>query len=329
MRTSLSTASAYILGLGMVLGMAATLAAATPANAQAWPSKPIELIVPWTAGGGVDFIGRAMAHSFSEQFGQKVFVTNREGAAGTIGFRTLADATPDGYIIGGGPATPITNSPYLVSGVRYTPESFDYICQYFENVFAVTVTKDSKFATAKDLIEAAKVSPTKLNYGSAGVGSIGHLSVETMGDALKLNLQHVPFRGDAAVLPVLLKGDLDFMVAALSSVRGRNDIRVLAVFSDARQPIFSDVPSVRELGVTNPLVQGLNGIFAPKGLPQATRAALEKACATAVKSDTVAKAMDTTGQVVAYLSGDQFRARAIADFKAKGELIRRLGLENK
>jgi tripartite-type tricarboxylate transporter receptor subunit TctC len=305
------------------------LAGGTPGNAQTWPTKPIELIIPWTAGGGVDLIGRSMAQSISDQVGQKVFVSNREGAAGTIGFRAVADATPDGYMLGGGPATPITNSPYLVSGVRYTPDSFDYICQYFENVFAVTVTKNSKFATIKDLIEAAKASPQKLNYGSAGVGTIGHLSAETMGDALKLNLQHVPFRGDAAALPVLLKGDLEFMVPALSSVRGRDDIRVLAVFSEARQPTVPDVPSVRELGVTNPLVQGLNGLFAPKGLPAATKTALEKACATAVKSEAVAKAMDNTGQIVAYLDGDQFRARAVADYKAKGELIRRLGLENK
>lgn len=325
MRKSPFAASATAL----ILIVAYAFAGATSANAQAWPTKPIELIIPWSPGGGVDFIARAMAQSMSEQLGQKMFVTNREGAAGTIGFRAVADAAPDGYVLGGGPATPITNAPYLVSGVHYTPESFDYICQYFENVFAIVVAKDSKFTTAKELIDAAKTSPVKLNYGSPGVGSIGHLSAETLGDGLKLNLQHVPFRGDAAGLPVLLKGDLDFMVPALSSVRGRNDVRVLAVFSDSRQPILPDVPSVRELGVTNPLVQGLNGIFAPKGLPPAAKTALEKTCADAVKSSVVAKAMDTTGQVVAYLSGDQFRARAIADYKAKGELIRRLGLENK
>ena len=312
-------ASAFVLAL----------VGATTAHAQSWPSKPIELIVPWTPGGGVDIIALAMAQSMSDQLGQKVFVTNREGAAGTIGFRALADAPADGNLLGAGPATPITNAPYLVKGVRHTPESFDYICQYFENVFGVVVTKGSKFATAKDLIAAAQASSVKLNYGSPGVGSIGHLSAETMVDALKLSAQHVPFRGDAAALPVLLKGDLDFLVPALSSVRGRDDVRVLAVFSNERQPTLPNVPSVRELGVTNPLVQGLNGIFAPKGLPPATKTALEKACATAVKSDVVAKAMNNTSQVVAYLTGDQFRARAIADYKAKGDLIRRLGLENK
>ena len=126
------------LGIGSLLAVAITGMGA-PASAQTWPSRPIELIVPWTAGGGVDVVARAMAQAMSTKLGQNVFVNNREGAGGTIGFRVLASAAPDGYMLGAGPATPVTNAPYLVKGVTYTPESFEYICQYFENVFAVVV----------------------------------------------------------------------------------------------------------------------------------------------------------------------------------------------
>ena len=316
------------MATAIVAASAPTCAGAqTSAGSPAWPSRPIEMIVPWTAGGGVDIVARAMAQVMSEQLGQNVFVSNRDGAAGTIGFRALAAAPADGYMLGAGPATPITNAPYLVKGVRYDADSFEYICQYFENVFAVVVNANSGFTTAREFIAAAASSPVKLNYGSPGVGSIGHLSAENMAEALKLNIQHVPFRGDAAALPVLLKGDLDFLVPAVSSVRGQN-VRVLAVFSDQRHPTLPQVPTARELGVSVSVSQGLNGIFAPKGLPPPVKAALERACALAVRSDAVARAAQNTGVTIDYLSATRFRDRSVADYKFKGELIKRLGLES-
>ena len=292
-----------------------------------WPARPIELIVPWTAGGSVDIVARGMAQAMSDRLGQNVFVSNRDGAAGTLGFRQLAAAPADGYTLGAGPATPITNAPYLVKGVRYDASAFEYICQYFENVFAVVVRADSPHKTARDFIAAAAASPVKLNYGSAGVGSIGHLSAETLAEALKLKVQHVPFRGDAAALPVLLKGDLDFAVLAVASVRDQN-VRVLAVFSDRRQASLPDVPTAKELGVATPMVQGLNGIFAPRGLPANVREALETACAAAVRTEAVNRTTINAGQVIDYLTGLQFRDRVVADYAFKGELIKRLGLES-
>lgn len=315
------------LRMGLAGALALIGAGITAAAAQTWPSRPIELIVPWTAGGGVDIVARAMAQVMSEQLGQNVFVSNRDGAGGTIGFRALAAAPADGYTLGAGPATPITNAPYLVKGVRYDAESFDYICQYFENVFAVVVNADGKYADAKGFIAAAASSPVKLNYGSPGMGSIGHLSAENMGEALKLNIQHVPFRGDAAALPVLLKGDLDFLVPAVSSVRGQA-VRVLAVFSEQRHPTLPDVPTAKELGVTASVTQGLNGIFAPKGLAPAVKLALENACAAAVRTEVVARAAQNTGVTIDYLTSTRFHDRSVADYRFKGELIKRLGLES-
>ncbi|RAI45042.1 tripartite tricarboxylate transporter substrate binding protein [Rhodoplanes roseus] len=313
----------FLLGLALAFAPAATQA---QAPAPIWATRPVELIVPWTAGGGVDIVARAMAQAMSAEIGQTVFVTNREGAGGTLGFRALVAATPDGHVLAAGPATPVTNAPYLVKGVAYDAESFEYICQYFENVFAVVVRADSKFKTAQDFVAAAKASPTELTYGSPGVGSIGHLSAENMGAALHMKLQHIPFRGDAAGLPVLLKGDIDFLVPAVSSVRGQN-VRVLAVFSETRHPSLPDVPTAKELGVERSLSQGLNGLFAPKGIPAQVKASLERACANAVKSESVVKALENTGQVAAYLDSAQFRARIADDYKLKGELIRRLGLK--
>jgi len=255
-----------------------------------------------------------------------VVVQNRDGAGGTIGFGALASASPDGYTLGFGPSTPIANAPYLVKGVRYNPESFEYICQVFENPFSIAVGPNSPYKTIQDLLAAAK--DKALNFGHAGLGSIPHLSVENFAHAMNAKVQHLPFRGDAAMLPVLMKGDLDFGAPALSSIRGNDKIRPLVVFSEKRSPNYPDVPTAREVGLTTAVPPGQNGLYAPKGLPAEVKEALEKACANAVKSDGVLKVVGNTGSSVSYMDGKQFHDQTVADYKFKGELIKRLGLGN-
>ncbi|MEA2947108.1 MAG: hypothetical protein QOI40_2438, partial [Alphaproteobacteria bacterium] len=225
------------------------------ANAQSWPTRPIEVIIPFPAGGSVDVIGRAVATGISEELGQQVVVSNRDGASGTIGFNALASAPPDGYTLGAGPTTPIANAPYLMKGVRYGVDSFDYICHVFENAFTITVAPQSKFKSARELLDAAAENPGKLSYGHSGNGTIPHLAVENLADALKIKFQPVPFRGESAVMPVLLKGDIDFASAAVVTIRGQN-FRPLLVFSDARHPALPDLPTARELGVTTSVPPG-------------------------------------------------------------------------
>jgi tripartite-type tricarboxylate transporter receptor subunit TctC len=303
-------------------------AAAWPlsARAQNWPARPMEMIIPFPAGGGVDIIGRAVANAMSVDLGQNIVIANRDGVAGTVGFNALASAAPDGYTLGAGPTTPIANAPFLVKGVRYQVESFDYICQYFENIFVLAVKQQSRFKLAKELITTAAANPGKLTYGHAGVGSIPHLAVENLAEALHVKFTPVPFRGDSLMLPILLKGDLDFASTALSSIRGL-DLRVLVVFADMRLPGLPDVPTTKELGVFDSVPPGHNGVFAPRGLPEPIRNRLEIACANAAKSEVVHRAIADAGLRVTYLDGAQFHEQTVADYKFKGELIRRLGLD--
>ncbi len=310
--------------LRLLSGAAALVMVSTAAVAQNYPTRSIEVIIPFAAGGGVDVIGRAVAASVAEQLGQSAVVQNRDGAGGTIGFNTLANAAPDGYTLGFGPSTPIANAPYLVKGVRYEVDSFDYICQVFENVFSIAVGPTSPIKTAKELFAAAGTKG--LTFGHAGLGSIPHLSVENLAEALKVKVQHVPFRGDAAMLPVLIKGDLDFGAPAISSIRGNPGIRPLVVFSEKRHPSYPDVPTAGELGVKTAVPPGQNGLYAPKGLPKEVKDTLEHACAQAVKAETVLKVINNAGLSPAYLTGQQFRDQTVADYKFKGELIKRLGL---
>jgi tripartite-type tricarboxylate transporter receptor subunit TctC len=227
--------------------------------------------------------------------------------------------------IAAGPTTPIANAPYLMKGVRYGVESFDYICHVFENAFTITVAPGSKFKSIKELLDVAAANPGKLSYGHSGNGTIPHLSIENFADALKLKFQGVPFRGESAIMPVLLKGDIDFAAAAVVTIRGQ-DFRPLAVFSDRRHPALPDIPTARELGVMTSVPPGQNGVFAPRGLPPEVKATLERTCADVVKGPVVQRAMTNAGQTVHYLTGAEFQALTAADYKFKGELIRRLGL---
>jgi tripartite-type tricarboxylate transporter receptor subunit TctC len=308
------------------LAVSALLLAAVDGNAQSWPTRPLDVIIPFPAGGSSDVIGRSVASALSELLGQQVVVANRDGASGTIGFNALASAPADGYTLGFGPTTPIANAPYLVKGVRYNVDSFDYLCQVFENPFTLSVASGSKLRSAGDLLAAAREHPGKLSYGHAGNGTIPHLAVENLADSLQLKLQAVPFRGENAILPVLLKGDVDLGTVAVVSLRGGHNFRPLLVFAPQRHAALADVPTERELGVGTSVPPGHQGLFAPKGLRPEVRAALERACAEAMKRDVVRTAIANAGHSVTYLTGAQFQAQTEADYKFKGELIRRLGL---
>lgn len=312
----------------MLAGVTVAVVMSGAASAQQkWPSRNIEIIIPFSPGSGVDLIGRSVAAAFTEQLGQTAVVINREGAAGTLGFSTVAAAAPDGHMLAFGPTTPIANAPYLVKGVRYTADSFDYICQVFENIFTLSVGPQSKIASAQELFAAAKEKPGVLTYGSAGLGTIPFLSVENLAEALKLKFQHVPFRGDAPVVPALLSGQIDAGSVGISSIRGNDKIRPLLVFADERHPAYPNVPVAKELGVGTSVPPGHNGLFAPKNLPGDVRAGLEKACADALKHDAVLRAVNNTGMSFKHLNSAQFQAQTLADYKSKGELIKRLGLE--
>ena len=314
------------IAAAVLLAIAAGSGAAPTAYAQSWPSRQIEMIIAFPAGSGVDVIGRALAQAIAQQTGQNVIVLNRDGAAGTLGFATLAAAAPDGHTLAFGPTTPIANAPYLVKGVRYNVESFSYICQVFENVFAIAVGPQSKITSAQELLAAAKANPGTLTYGHAGLGTIPHLSMENTAEALNQKFAAVPFRGDAPLVPALLRGEVDFAAVGVSTIRPQPSIRPLAIFSDRRHAAYPDVPTVKELGVPTSVPPGHNGLFAPAGLPAEVRNALEGACRSILKQDAVAKVMTNTGQSIEYLNGADFHAQTVTDYKSKGALIKRLGL---
>lgn len=299
--------------------------AAPPALTQdaAYPSRPIQVVIAWSPGGFVDSIGRTFAHVFSQALGQPATVMNRLGAAGTIGASAVATAAPDGYTLGFGPLTPITNAPHLMKSVTYRPDSFDYICQVFENGFGIVVSQDSPLKSLPDLIAHLKANPGTA-YGHLGIGVLSHLYIENIAHERGLSATGTPYKGEAAMLPDVMTGRLSFGVVSVAGMRGK-DVRLLGVFLDRRHPGFPDVPTVSEAGLPT-LSAPRNGWFAPKGLPPETLRKLRAACEAGMNSDEIKTAFNRVNQPTAYLSGPEIAAKTSSEFEQAGRLIRSLKL---
>ena len=316
MRTSLTTGRLALLAL--------CCAAFNAFGQGTYPSRPITVIVPFQAGQGVDVMARALAVELARITGQAFPVVNREVAAATIGFTALANAAPDGYTVSISPNTPLTVAPHLLKSVSYTYDAFIPVCQSFENVMAVFVGPASPYKTLGEMFAAGQAQPGKFNWGTTGVGSVPHLSGAAALQAARVSATHVPFRGEPQLLPQLIANEVTFAAASISGMAGRG-VRALAVFSDQRHAAFPDVPTMAELGYPAG-VPGLNGMFVPRGTPEAVLNVLEKACADATASEGFRTSAARLHQRVAYLGRRDFDRRLRNDYDEKAKLVRSLGI---
>jgi tripartite-type tricarboxylate transporter receptor subunit TctC len=256
--------------------LAALIAAATaigPAAvaAQAYPVKPIRMILPFPPGGPTDITGRAIAQKLSEQLGQTVVPENRPGAAGNLGLEIGAKAPPDGYAI------TLTAPPIAVSPSLYTKLNYDAVRDFapvslvaaIQNIMVVHNSVPAR--NVKEFIALARRHPGKLNFSSSGAGSTNHLASEMLKGRFKLNMVHVPFKGSAPALVALMSGEVDFGTmatpGAIPIVRA-SKVRPLAVLSAKREPALPDVPTMAESGVDDFVVPIWYGILAPAGTPR-------------------------------------------------------------
>jgi tripartite-type tricarboxylate transporter receptor subunit TctC len=239
-------------------------------HAQAWPTKPIKLIVPFPAGGGTDAFARPLAAYLSQQLGQQFYIDNRGGAGGTIGADIAAKSPPDGYT-------------FLVGAVHHTIAESVYVkLPYSLQRDLVPVTLVSivpnvvvlnpkvPIGSIKELIEYAKANPDKLNYGSAGNGTSHHLAPEMFKTLTGVKINHVPYKGAGPAMQDLVAGQVDLMFDGMGSsapqIRG-GKLKPLAVTTTTRSPAFPDVPTMQEAGVPDYEVTTWYGLWAPAGTP--------------------------------------------------------------
>jgi len=294
------------------------------AAAQTYPSRPVELIVPYSVGGSVDVMARAFGRELSEILSTQVVINNRDGAGGTIGVAAVASARPDGYTVLFSPSSPLTQAPFLMVRLPYQPDSITPICQIFENPFVIAVRKDSPIHSIKELLDQARQQPGKLSYGHAGPGSVPHLATANLAKSSGVSFNEIAFRGDAQVIPQLLGGHIDFGALGVSSVVGK-DLRILAVYGDKRLPGLPEVPAITEFGIKHAVI-ARNGLYVSQGVPQAARDKLQQACHAATEKGEFQKAAGQLYQQVNYLDSATFASRLASDNETNRALIQSLGL---
>jgi len=253
------------------LAVAFALALSAFAASAQYPVKPIRLVVPFPPGAGTDTVARYVAQKLSDRLGQQVIVDNRTGAGGAIGAAEVAKADPDGYTLLF-VASPFTTVAASARNPGYDPVGqFAPVAPIASGPLAFVVAPSVPAATMREFIDLARREPGKLNYGSAGSGSVNHLALELFMARTATTLVHVPYRGIADATKDLLGGTLQAMTASIPAalpLAADKRVRVLAVTGARRIPQMPDVPSWQEQGVTNAEVINYWGIVAPAGTPR-------------------------------------------------------------
>ena len=309
--------------IGRLLLGAFMACAPLAAQAQApFPSRPIQVVNPASAGSISDTLLRALAPGLQSRLGQPIAVVNREGASGAIGTAQVARAAPDGYTLLFGAVYALSVLPAIRNDTGYRAEQFEPICRTFVNTMTLAVRPDSPLRSVADLARAA---PGSLRWGHQGVASIPHLAMMELVQASGLQAQDVPYRGEPAAIVDLIGGRLDFVAIVMGSLRGR-DLRPIAVFGQQRHPLLPEVPTVIEQGY--PVAPtSFGGLLAPAGTPLAVRQRIEAACAGAARDEGYREAARRGFQPdEPYAGMDAFGAAIRRDVEEKGRLLRALNL---
>jgi tripartite-type tricarboxylate transporter receptor subunit TctC len=242
----------------------------TSASAQGWPQKPVTLIVPFAAGGNTDGIARMTGQRLSEAFGKPFIVENRPGAAGAIAAEDAAKAPPDGYTLFVA-ALPVLAVVPAINKVHFDPQKdFAPISNIATNPFVLVVNKDLPIKNLKDFVEYVGQRKDQLSYGSAGVGSLNHLSMALFLKQAGLAMIHVPYKGNSPALSDIVAGHIPAMFSNLSDALPQakgGTVRMIAVSGDQRSPLAPEIPTVAESGYPNFQVLTWNGLMAPAGTP--------------------------------------------------------------
>ena len=254
--------------------LAALAALAGPTHAQeAWPSRPVTIVVPFAPGGGTDIGTRIVAQKLSQLWNQSVLVDNRGGAGGNLGLDIVARARPDGYTLMTGNVGTQSINPTLYKKLSYNPDtSFVPIGLFAELPFVLAATVSLPANNVRELVALAKASPEKLSYASSGLGGSPHLSGETFKIATGTKILHVPYKGGGAAMTDLISGNVHMMFSSVLELSGHikaGKLKALAISSKQRVSALPDVPTLQEAGVTGAESGSWLGLLAPAGTPPA------------------------------------------------------------
>lgn len=309
---------------------AASAAHAQP-QSQPYPSKPVKLVVGFTAGGPTDIVARLIAQHLGERLGQPFVVETRAGAAGSIGANYVAKSAPDGYTLYMAVQTTHAVAPYLYPNVGYDPiKDFTGVVRVVHNPLMMVVHPSFPVKSIADLVAYAKAHPGKVNYSTGGLGSSPHMSVELLKKAAGIDIAPVHYKGDAAALTDLLGGQVNMMMSSISGLLPNvqnGKLRAIAVTGSTRSPTVPDVPTVAESGYPGFEVLTWFGLVAPAKTPPDIVDRLNKEVLETLKLPEVKAQLNKMGFEVVPNSPAEF-TRFIAEENVKwGSLVKALNLK--
>jgi tripartite-type tricarboxylate transporter receptor subunit TctC len=316
MRAMPKTLRRFMAAIGGVLLVAA-------AAAQDYPSRPINMVIPFPPGGNTDLMARALQSELAKALGQTIVVVNKGGAGGTIGNIEVANARPDGYTIGLTPNNPVTAQPHIQK-LPYDLASFRYVCLTYDVPYVLIASPKAPFASFAEFMSFTKAKNDNLIYASPGPGTQPHLGILALLGAIKAEGVHVPFTGAGPMSQALLAGTVMAMTESPAVAKASN-LKVLAALSKTRIAALPDVPTMAELGFPVEAFSA-GGIVVPGKTPDYLVARLAKACAEAVASEGYKSAVERLNASARYLPEPEFKALFEADSARNAEAVKKAGI---
>ncbi len=314
----------YNLLRGLALGILLSLCAGA-AQAE-YPDRPIRLIAPFPAGGLADVLARAVGDELSRSLGQPVIVENRTGAGGNIGAEAVARSTPDGYTLLMTSAGILTANQFLYATMPFDPEKdFVTVSNVADMPMMVVVGPRVEAKTLAELVALARANPGKLNFGSPGIGTTGHLGLALFMHTAGIKLTHIPYKGAAPAITDLIGGQIDGVVDNPPTVLphiAAGKLRALAVTAKQRMALLPDLPTAAEAGVANYEASSWFGVVAPAGTPPDIVARLHKDIAAALRKPVLQERFAKSGARLLGNSPEEFAQQIVHDRKMWGEIIR-------
>ncbi|MCR5865547.1 MULTISPECIES: tripartite tricarboxylate transporter substrate binding protein [Aquincola] len=311
------------------LALGGTLAAPAALAQSAWPSKPVNIVVPFPPGGGTDAFARPLFALMSKNTGHQFIIDNKGGAGGTLGAGLAARAAPDGYNFFMG-AVHHSIAPAMYPKLDYNLETDFVPVGLISSVPQVIVVNPSKIkaTTLPELLDYLRKNPGKVNYGSAGNGTSHHMAGELFKLQTKTFITHIPYRGAGPLLQDLIAGQVDLAFDGLGSSAGHikgGRIKAIAVAADKRAPGFPDVPTSVEGGVPAYQVATWYGLWAPKGTPKEAIERMQAEMRKALNSEELKAAWTSLGTATPDLYGEAFGKFASSEIKRWGEVVKASG----
>lgn len=305
---------------------AIAFAFASAGHAQGWPERPIQMVVPFGAGGTTDIMARLLQEEMASALGGSIVVVNTAGAGGAIAMAQVARARPDGYTLAMTAVGPQVIQPER-RNTGYTPDSFDYVCGTYDVPVMTFVAADSPHADLKSLAAWGKANPAKMNYGSPAIGSVPHISMLSLMQQQGVEALHVPYKSSADMIVPLKSGQI-VAFNDTPSVGTQYQLRALVALADAPAPGYESVPTAKSLGIpVRATVWG--GVVAPKGLPADVRARLEAACQKATETARYRARAQAANNPLVFRNGEQFRGFVMAEHEKFARVVKENRLEEK